>query len=51
MIAFYAAQRFLWEFLKPYATVIGPLNLFHLVCLALLAYAAIMLARGRNVRT
>ena len=51
MIGYYAAQRFLWEFLKPYATLIGPFNLFHLVCLALAAYAAVMLARGRDVRT
>jgi prolipoprotein diacylglyceryltransferase len=35
----YAAQRFLWEFLKPYGTVVGPLNLFHLICLGLLGYA------------
>jgi prolipoprotein diacylglyceryltransferase len=35
----YAAQRFLWEFLKPYGTVIGPFNLFHLICLGLLGYA------------
>jgi len=35
----YAAQRFLWEFVKPYGTVIGPLNLFHLICLGLLGYA------------
>ncbi len=35
----YAGQRFLWEFLKPYGTVIGPFNLFHLICLALIAYA------------
>jgi phosphatidylglycerol---prolipoprotein diacylglyceryl transferase len=38
-VGVYAAQRFLWEFIKPYGTVIGPLNLFHLICLALLAYA------------
>lgn len=48
MIGFYAAQRFMWEFLKPYARVIGPFNLFHLVCLALLAYAALMLRQGRH---
>ena len=35
----YAAQRFLWEFIKPYGTVIGPFNLFHLICLGLLGYA------------
>ena len=28
----YAAQRFPWEFIKPYGTVIGPFNLFHLIC-------------------
>lgn len=35
----YAGQRFLWEFIKPYGTVIGPLNLFHLICFGLLGYA------------
>jgi phosphatidylglycerol---prolipoprotein diacylglyceryl transferase len=38
-IGTYAAQRFLWEFIKPYGTIIGPLNLFHLICLGLLGYA------------
>jgi prolipoprotein diacylglyceryltransferase len=38
-VGVYAAQRFLWEFLKPYGTVIGPFNLFHLICLGLLGYA------------
>lgn len=38
MIIFYACQRFLWEFLKPYPTVLGPLNVFHLLMLGLLAY-------------
>ena len=45
MVLFYAVQRFLWEFLKPYATVIGPLNLFHLVCIGLGCYASVMLWR------
>jgi prolipoprotein diacylglyceryltransferase len=44
----YAAQRFLWEFLKPYPAVIGPFNLFHLVCLAVLVYAAAMLVFTRE---
>lgn len=35
----YAAQRFLWEFIKPYGTLIGPFNLFHLICVGLLGYA------------
>ena len=43
MVLWYAAQRFCWEFLKPYAPVLGPLNLFHLICLALIAYALAML--------
>jgi prolipoprotein diacylglyceryltransferase len=46
VVSYYALQRFLWEFLKPYATLVGPLNLFHLLCLALLAYAALMIAKG-----
>lgn len=44
----YAAQRFGLEFLKPYASVIGPLNLFHLICLGLLAYCAVMVLWSRN---
>ena len=34
LVLFYGAQRFLWEFLKPYGAVVGPFNLFHLVCAA-----------------
>lgn len=50
MTGFYAAQRFAWEFLKPYAAVAGPLNLFHLICLALFGYSMIMATREkRNV--
>ena len=44
-VAFYAAQRFLWEFLKPYGTVLGPFNLFHLVSAALLIYAVVFARR------
>ncbi|MCB1865024.1 MAG: prolipoprotein diacylglyceryl transferase [Chromatiales bacterium] len=43
----YAVQRFAWEFLKPYAGVLGPLNLFHLLCLLLAGYAMAMM-RGRE---
>jgi prolipoprotein diacylglyceryltransferase len=43
-LAFYGAQRFVWEFFKPYAPLLGPLTLFHLLSLAILAYAAAMLA-------
>ena len=49
MVLFYAAQRFAWEFLKPYGTVVGPFNLFHLVCLGLACYALFMM-RGQHER-
>ena len=35
MVLVYAGQRFLWEFLKPYGTVLGPFNLFHFICAGL----------------
>jgi uncharacterized membrane protein YeaQ/YmgE (transglycosylase-associated protein family) len=38
MCAWYGAQRFCWEFLKPYPTLIGPFNLFHALCLGLVIY-------------
>jgi prolipoprotein diacylglyceryltransferase len=44
-VAVYAVQRFAWEFLKPYGTVLGPLNLFHLLSLALIAYAVVFAYR------
>lgn len=44
-VGVYAGQRFLWEFLKPYGTVIGPFNLFHLLSAALLLYAAVFARR------
>ncbi len=40
---FYAAQRFAWEFFKPYGAVLGPFDLFHLLSLAILAYASRMI--------
>jgi prolipoprotein diacylglyceryltransferase len=49
-LAYYGLQRFIWEFLKPYGTLIGPLSLFHLLSLAILIYAAVMLATAPNVR-
>ncbi len=45
---FYGAQRFLLEFLKPYAAVAGPLTVFQLLSLALIGYAFVMLASGRR---
>jgi phosphatidylglycerol---prolipoprotein diacylglyceryl transferase len=46
MIIVYAAQRFAWEFLKPYPTVIGPLNVFHLLMMGLIAYGMVWWRRG-----
>ena len=46
-VGWYAAQRFAWEFLKPYPTILGPLNVFHLVCVAFILYSVLML-RQRN---
>ena len=48
---FYGAQRFGWEFLKPYAAVLGPLTLFHLLSLAILAYAIVMIATAPDRST
>lgn len=48
-IFWYAAQRFVWEFLKPYGTVLGPFNVFHLTAAALMVYAVIMLRKPRHV--
>ena len=38
MCGWYGLQRFCWEFLKPYPRLIGPFNLFHLLCLGLVIY-------------
>jgi prolipoprotein diacylglyceryltransferase len=52
VVGWYGLQRFAWEFLKPYATLVGPFNLFHLVCFGLVLYAALMIRnRGRACTT
>ena len=48
LVLFYGEQRFLWEFLKPYAAVLGPFNLFHLVCAGLVGYALVMMRRSHE---
>jgi prolipoprotein diacylglyceryltransferase len=42
----YAVQRFVWEFFKPYPALVGPLNLFHLLMLGMIAYGLIWWKRG-----
>ncbi len=47
MVAWYGAQRFVWEFLKPYPKLFGPFNIFHLISLGLIVYGG--LCYGRDV--
>lgn len=42
----YGFTRFGWEFLKPYPPLIGPLNLFHLICGGLVAYGWVFYRRS-----
>lgn len=46
MIIVYAGQRFLWEFLKPYPKLLGPLDLFHMLMLGLIVYGLVWWRRG-----
>ena len=47
LVLVYAVQRFLWEFLKPYGTLIGPFNLFHFICAGLAIYSCVMIVRAK----
>ncbi len=44
-IAWYGGQRFIWEFFKPYATIFGPFNLFHILSFGFLLYGLFMIFR------
>lgn len=48
LVLFYTSQRFLWEFLKPYAALIGPFNLFHFICIGLICYSVVMMGGIRE---
>jgi phosphatidylglycerol---prolipoprotein diacylglyceryl transferase len=50
LVLYYGAQRFLWEFLKPYGDVAGPFNIFHFICLALCCYSIGMMVGRRDGR-
>jgi prolipoprotein diacylglyceryltransferase len=50
-VGFYGAQRFLWEFLKPYGTLVGPFTLFHLLSAAIVIYAVAMIATAPSSRS
>ena len=47
-IAYYAAQRFLIEFSKPYGETVAGLNLFQIGAILLFGYALVMLSRRRG---
>jgi phosphatidylglycerol:prolipoprotein diacylglycerol transferase len=49
-ILFYGLQRFAWEFLKPYPRLVGPLDIFQLLAVAMIAYALVFDARTRRHR-
>ena len=49
-IGFYCIQRFLWEFIKPYPTVVG-LNVFQWVCIALVLYSLFMIRNSKYGNT
>jgi prolipoprotein diacylglyceryltransferase len=44
----YAGQRFVWEFLKPYPSLVFSLNLFHLLMIGLAIYALVWIAADRR---
>jgi hypothetical protein len=48
LVIVYAAQRFWWEFLKPYPPLAGPLNVFHLLMLGMGAYGLVWWRRGNG---
>jgi prolipoprotein diacylglyceryltransferase len=53
-VGWYAAQRFVWEFFKPYAPVLGPLTVFQILSILLFCYAVFMLltpSRATDERT
>jgi phosphatidylglycerol:prolipoprotein diacylglycerol transferase len=49
-VGWYACQRFVWEFIKPYPTILGPFNIFHAICIVLLGYSLFMLRRNHELR-
>ena len=48
LVLTYGLQRFLWEFLKPYGTLVGPFNLFHFICAGLVIYSLVMMTGKRK---
>jgi prolipoprotein diacylglyceryltransferase len=49
-VGWYALQRFAWEFLKPYPAVLGPFNIFHVICVVLFGYSFFMMRWKHELR-
>ena len=49
-VAWYGAQRFVWEFLKPYPRLLWGLDLFQLIALGLIAYGWIWFASDQRLQ-
>lgn len=47
-VIWYGAQRIVWEFLKPYPRLLGPLDLFQFIALGLIVYGWIYFTRDRR---
>ncbi len=45
-VGFYASQRFLWEFFKPYQDIAGSLNIFQYACLLIIMYSIFMILKA-----
>lgn len=50
MCIWYGAQRFLWEFLKPYPSLLGPFNVFHILCGGLVIYGSVHVVNDWRAR-
>lgn len=48
LIIVYAAQRFVWEFFKPYPSVVGVFNSFHFLMLGLMGYGICWIIRDNR---
>ena len=48
LVGWYGVQRFVWEFFKPYPRLVGPLDIFQLCALGLIAYAVVYHERARR---
>jgi hypothetical protein len=47
-VIWYGAQRFCWEFLKPYPALAGPFNLFHFISGGLILYGVAWWRNGQS---